>query len=214
MSHPIRTIGYFTTWGMFYGLIMGILVGATGWIMGMLLGAIFRVMLGTIIGLILRLVTALIHRLAFHIDIDVVLYRRRLAAFNGLLVGIAGVCVLVALITNVFQRPPRDTELADFYPLIITFLLKAVILTVLCIAYISSHYPDWIIRTFYSPDPPLKLYSVSESLKTLVNRIDKPPHTTIALALGMIFYLTEILSSNGIALSTVNILGQLFQAVV
>jgi hypothetical protein len=195
MSHPIRTIGYFTTWGMFYGLIMGILVGATGWIMGMLLGAIFGVMSGTVIGLILGLVTVLIHRLAFHIDIDIVLYRRRLAVFNGLLVGITGVCVLMALITNVFQRPPRDIELADFYPLIVTFLLKAVILTVLCIAYISSHYPDWIIRTFYSPDPPLKLYSVLNTFTYLLKSFFNPHGFAFAAGIAMCFCIGEALQS-------------------
>lgn len=213
MPQTLHTLRYFTTWGTYYGLIIGFLSGATGWVVGMMLGSIFGIMSGAVIGLILGMTTALIHRLTFHLDIDIIFHRRRLAVFNGLLVGTIGLKILLSLMESVLRRPPRGTDLDDFYSLIATFLIKTTILTVLCIAYISSHYPDWMIQTFYSPDPPRKRYHVQESFKSLVTCLDQPPQTTIVLVFGMCFYLTEILSSHEINLTGANVISQLLQSV-
>ena len=106
MRHTWRTIGYFTVWGTAYGFIIGFLSGATAWIAGALLGVYYGTVSGAVLGVIIGIMTAFIHAWVFHQDIDIAFYRRRLAAFNGLLVFTVDFGGLVFFMTDVLKRPP------------------------------------------------------------------------------------------------------------
>jgi len=161
LHHTWHTISYFTFWGTTYGFIIGPLSGATAWIAAAVLGAGYGTISGAMIGIVVGIMTAFIHSLTFHQDIDIALYRRRLAAFNGFLIFTVGLGLLIFFITDALKRPP--TTLSDFYPLAALFIPKTATLTALCVAYISSHYPDWLIRIFYSPRPQLNPTPIRDS---------------------------------------------------
>ena len=209
MRHTWRTIGYFTVWGTAYGFIIGFLSGATAWIAGALLGACYGTVVGAVLGVIIGIMTALIHTWVFHQDIDIARYRRHLAAFNGLLVFTVGFSVLVFFITDALKRPPQDTTLAHFYPLAALFIPKTTILTALCVAYMSSHYPDWLIRTFYSPDPPRRSYSVLNAFINLWKSFFSLYRFVFVIALTSLLYIGEVLQSFQMTLSLFNMIGLL-----
>ena len=150
MSYALRTIGYFLTWGTFYGVILGAWSGTAIFpVMGTLFAAGWGGGIGMACGLLCGLLVGIIQAFTFHPDIDLDRYRRRLTLGVGVFVPVVAMIMMVATTEgllwgsgNTLSHFEKTTANIPFRLLSVTALA---LWSSLSAAYVASSYPAWLV---------------------------------------------------------------------
>lgn len=150
MIHALRTIAYFVIWGTFYGLVLGAWSGTAMFpVFGTAFAAGWGIGIGAACGLLAGIIAAIVQAYAFHPDVDLDRFRRRLSLGIGILTPFAATIMLLATSrgllwsTTVAINVRDQPALAFFLP----FCLAAVLIWgSLSSAYVASAYPEWLAQ--------------------------------------------------------------------
>jgi hypothetical protein len=144
-----RTMTYFFIQGVVYGVGVGGLCGTLIVpVAGTILGSITGGWIGMVLGVITGIVVAVLNRWLLHPDVDVMVYRRKLTRYTGLLsLVLIGGLILIQSASNMVNVYPHTmqgqlTAFVHHSLGFLAFMLAFVIPVSVSIAYSASYYAD------------------------------------------------------------------------
>jgi hypothetical protein len=183
MNDTQRTIGYFMSWGTYYGLVLG------AWSTGMMsfgFGAVFGIPwglgIGATCGLVSGLLVAAIQAFTFHPDVDLTGYSRRLSLVVGAVVGIMAPLLLITTSRGILWRDYTTSGAEFFIPCVIASIFWGS----LSAAYTAYNYPFWIASLMMGQKEifPYK-WSYDSTLMSLIRTSANRMTIVIGAALGL-----------------------------
>ena len=142
MTYTVKTISYFTVWGLIYGVLLGAFSGtAILPYFGTLYSTVWGAGIGIACGILSGVVASVIRARSFDHDTDFDRFRRRLSLGLGALIAIAAPLMLFGSTRGVLWR---SGMMRDMLPWTALSLLSASFWGGLSSAYIASHYPAFI----------------------------------------------------------------------
>lgn len=144
MTYTVKTISYFTIWGLFYGVVLGAFSGtAILPYFGTLYSTVWGAGIGIACGILSGVVAAVIRARSFNHDTDLDRLRRNMALGLGALIAIAAPVLLLGSTRGFLWG---SGMMRDMLPWTALSLLSASFWGGLSSAYIASHYPTYIAR--------------------------------------------------------------------
>jgi|GEM_PF-2464792 len=193
MPYSIRSISYFTVWGLIYGLLLGAFAGTAIYpYFGTIYSVFWGPGIGAACGLLTGVIAAVVQASMFHLDMDLTSSRRKMALGIGAVTGLAAPILLIATTRGFLWGTGM---LSDIQPFTALSLFASAFWGSLSSAYIASDHPQLIARLTarrdYADidlDIPKPSYEVSNAMRRLLRYSLNRWVMGLAAVLGAVMY--------------------------